>query len=219
MRGDPSWVVLCRDPRPAPCPQTPWNKCVQNQLGFFFNAWRPRLAFLCAGVQGPLPVLRLLVTRWIFRCFCVQNKPKNLNNNMYSAMRQQIQRNRYICPCTRIRIYVLADERALCRAPSSFWFATSPSGCFASSVDRFVVGVHRTPSDNPGTDLPARSPAGMASSDLLPSDLKRPGLLKQPVSGCIVSVRERSVGAREGPAQSGAPPQKGKGKARKASVL
>ena len=28
------WVVLCRGPGPAPCPQTPWNKCVQNQLGF-----------------------------------------------------------------------------------------------------------------------------------------------------------------------------------------
>ena len=44
---------------------------MQNQLGFFFNAWRPRLAFLYAGVQGPLPVFRLLVTRCIFQCFCV----------------------------------------------------------------------------------------------------------------------------------------------------
>ena len=34
MRGDPGWVVLCRGPGPAPRPQTPWNKCVQNQLGF-----------------------------------------------------------------------------------------------------------------------------------------------------------------------------------------
>ena len=71
MRGDPGWVVLCRGPGPAPCPQTHWNKCMQNQLGFFFNAWRPRLAFLYAGVQGPLRVLRLLVTRCIFQCFCV----------------------------------------------------------------------------------------------------------------------------------------------------
>ena len=55
---------------------------MQNQLGFFFNAWRPRLAFLYAGVQGPLPVLRLFVTRCIFQCFRVQSKPKNLNNNM-----------------------------------------------------------------------------------------------------------------------------------------
>ena len=44
---------------------------MQNQLGFFFNAWRPRLAFLYAGVQGPLPVFRLLVTRCIFQCSCV----------------------------------------------------------------------------------------------------------------------------------------------------
>ena len=50
----------------------------------------------------------------------------------------------------------------------------------------------------------------MASEDLLPSDVKRPGNLKLPVSGCIVSMRERSVGA-----QSGAPPQKGKGKGKK----
>ncbi len=82
-------------------------------------------------------------------------------------------------------------------------------------MDRFVVGVHRTPSDNPGTDLPARSPAGMASSDLLPSDLKRPGLMRQPVSGCIVSVRERTFGPREGSAQNGTSPPKGKGKAKK----
>ena len=68
MRGDPGWVVLCRGPGPAPCPQTPWNKCMQNQLGCFLSAWRPRLAFLYAGVQGPLPVLRLLVTRCIFQC-------------------------------------------------------------------------------------------------------------------------------------------------------
>ena len=55
----------------------------------------------------------------------------------------------------------------------------------------------------------------MASSDLLPSDLKRAGLLKQPVSGCIVSVRERTFGPREGSAQNGAPPPKGKGKSKK----
>ena len=62
------FFFLCRGPGPAPRPQTPWNKCMQNQLGFFFNAWRSRLAFLYAGVQGPLPVLRLLVTRCIFQC-------------------------------------------------------------------------------------------------------------------------------------------------------
>ena len=44
---------------------------MQNQLGVFLNAWRPRLAFLHAGAQGPLPVFRLLVTRCIFQCFCV----------------------------------------------------------------------------------------------------------------------------------------------------
>ena len=54
----------------------------------------------------------------------------------------------------------------------------------------------------------------MASSDLVPSDLKRPGLLRQAVSGCIVALRERSLAVRDRSGESGSASQKGKGKKR-----
>ena len=162
------FFFLCRGPGPAPCPQTPWNKCVQNQLVFFFNAWRPRLAFLYAGVQGPLLVLRLqskpknLKTIFaVLRCFTVVLFSRSVNTTCSrhrdfvftlrmrllseprvcvcsctvrcaqqrdGKMHRETKRYRFFCPCTCICINVLADERALCRAPSSFWSATPPNG-------------------------------------------------------------------------------------------
>ena len=56
----------------------------------FCNAWRPRLAFLYAGVQGPLPVLRLLVTRCIFQCFRVQSNPKKLRTAYLQHVYKQL---------------------------------------------------------------------------------------------------------------------------------
>ena len=48
-----------------------------------------------------------------------------LKQCVLESLHRETKRNRYICPCTRIRIYVFADERALCRAPFSFWPAFS----------------------------------------------------------------------------------------------
>ena len=59
------------------------------------------------------------------------------------SLHRETKRNRYICPCTRIRIYVFADERALCRAPFSFWPAFS--FCSASMVPVITFVLLRWP--------------------------------------------------------------------------
>ena len=53
--------------------------CVATPAGLFY-----------AGVQGPLPVLRLLVTRCIFQCFRVQSKPKKLRTACLQHVYKQL---------------------------------------------------------------------------------------------------------------------------------
>ena len=106
--------------------------------GFFLYAWRPRLGCFMLGSRArslppdsleqvyakPAMVFLQCVATSASLFVCRGPRPAPCCqipcNKMYLSVR-----NRYICPSTHIRIYVLADERALCRAPSCFWSAAS----------------------------------------------------------------------------------------------
>ena len=66
--------------------------------------------------------MRLLSEPRVCVCSCIVRCAQQRDGKMHRGTK----RYRFFCPCTCICINVLADERALCRAPSSFWSATSP---------------------------------------------------------------------------------------------
>ena len=68
MRGDPGWPFCMPGSRARSLPPDVLEQVYAKPTWVCFcNAWRPRLAFLYAGVQGPLRVLRFFVTRCIFQ--------------------------------------------------------------------------------------------------------------------------------------------------------